>query len=196
MEQANNKQKQTIASTISALAAALPVLNKKAGDGARFLKQSILRSSPSYPALVFTTSQSIKMCYNEEDISRIKLSDYQYQSGKQLMFDVRGKKWTFNYSKPPFSINFWNELRNPEYLSGLQWKYDGAFSLNELKHIIYELLERGDDVLTEHENEQFLKTRLENSKTFTDILNILKKYVFEVNESELWKEQEKRGSDL
>jgi hypothetical protein len=185
-------KKSILSATISALTSALPKLNKHFTQRALFLRHQVMKSSPSYPLICFTSAQSVRVYFSAEEFQTVRLSDFQYQTPGQFIFDSKGMKWRFQYKAPPFPINFWNELRNPEYKASLICKFKGPYSLEDLKLQFIALLDKNDDVLTEHESPSFLKSLINSSLGFEAILDVLKKYVFEVNEPELWQEQEQR----
>jgi len=53
-------------------------------------------------------------------------------------------------------------------------------------------VDRGDDIITQFEEGEIIKGQINNCDSFENIIKTLDKYVFKVNEEELWKEQESR----
>ena len=61
-----------------------------------------------------------------------------------------------------------------------------------LKNDINNQVDRDDNIITQFEEGEIIKQKVENCDSFDDIVKTLDKYVFKVNETELWKEQESR----
>lgn len=71
-----------------------------------------------------------------------------------------------------------------------EWTKQGGYQLQELKAGINQCVDKDDDIITQFVDADTFKTVVSKATSFNDLYNALNKYVFEVNEDELWKEQE------
>jgi hypothetical protein len=64
------------------------------------------------------------------------------------------------------------------------------YELQELKMILFEYVDKDEDILTQFVRPDKLKQAINNSTLFNEIYNALKKFVFEVDLEQIWKEEE------
>jgi hypothetical protein len=147
--------------------------------------------SPVFPLITLTRQDTVKIYNSVSEMENIRLSDWIYQTEFQYAYDSKGNKWHFQYNDPPIKNNFWNELRNPSYKSVLIWNKISKYQMEDLKEEFYRLLKKDNDTLTEVVDAKFLKLILENCVSFTELCSALDKYVFNANETVLWREQER-----
>ena len=81
---------------------------------------------------------------------------------------------------------------NPKIKVTIDWTKITEYKLEDLKKDINKQVDRDDDIITQFEEGGIIKQKIEKCDSFDSILETLKKYVFKVNEEELWKEQELR----
>jgi hypothetical protein len=149
-------------------------------------------SAPVFPLLAFTPVVSVKIYKSESEFCKIRLSHWTYQTPNQYAFDARGEKWQFQYASPSLKNNFWNELRNPFMDAAVNWQKVARYTIDDLRTELFRLIDKDDEVMTEYEQGKFLKSVLSSCDSFHDICKTLNKYVLEVNETELWHEQDRR----
>jgi hypothetical protein len=148
--------------------------------------------APAFPLIAFTPVVSVRIYRDENEFRKIRFSAWAYQTFEQYAFDAEGTKWRFQYKSPSLKTSFWNELRNPVMDISVEWRRQSGYSLDDLKAELFMLIDRGDEVMTEYEQGKFLKSVLKSCSSFNGICKMLSKYVLEVNEAELWHEQEQR----
>lgn len=142
---------------------------------------------PHFPIIAISPVLSVRVFYNINEFSNIKLSDWIYQTPFQFAFDSRGNKWHYQYGEPGIKNNFWNEFLNPSIKVGVNWVSEKTNAVEDLKSDLTNLIDKEDDVMTRYENEKFLKAAIRGCDTVSDILNVLDKYVFNENEEEVWR---------
>ncbi len=81
---------------------------------------------------------------------------------------------------------------NPQIRVTLKWTKIGDYKLGDLKNDIFKQTDRDDDIITQFEEGEIIKEKVKDCDSFDDIIWTLNKYVFKVDEEELWKEQESR----
>jgi hypothetical protein len=64
------------------------------------------------------------------------------------------------------------------------------YELQELKMILFEYVDKDEDILKQFVRPDKLKQAINNSTLFNEIYNALKKFVFEVDLEQIWKEEE------
>jgi hypothetical protein len=148
--------------------------------------------TPVFPLIAFTPVVSVKIYSNESAFYKIRLSSWAYQTADQYVFDSQGVKWQFQYTSPSLKNNFWNELRNPIMDASAEWEKLSCYTIDDLRKELFILIDKDDEVMTEYEQGKFLKSVLKSCDSFDEICKSLNKYVLEVNETELWHEQERR----
>jgi hypothetical protein len=149
-------------------------------------------SSPIFPVILIIDGISLKISNGEKEMSKVRFLDLEEPPDDQLAYDSQGMMWAFYHEAPPLKNRFWNMVRNPLVEARIEWTPVITFDLNHLKSKINFCLDKDHDILTEHEEADFLKLKILDCNSFSEILTVLNKYVFEVNEAELWREQESR----
>ena len=113
------------------------------------------------------------------------------------MYDKQGNKWSYKQVSDKFKSTFLTKLLaktfyNPLLEAKVIWTQVGSYQIKELQNKLKYCIDKDDDIITQFEEGDVIKSNLDKSDTFDNILEVLKKYVFEVNEEQLWKEQELR----
>lgn len=116
---------------------------------------------------------------------------------KQILFDVNCNKWQYRQVAKDFKNNFFSRFfakvfYNKIYPVEVIWSYHNTYSIDELKEKINFCIDKDDDILTQFEEADVIKAAINKSLDFYGILQVLDKYVFSVNEAQIWGEQEKR----
>jgi hypothetical protein len=150
-------------------------------------------NQPHFPLIAISQLFSVRIFSDAGQFSKIRLSDWVYQTPNQFVFDARGKKWAYSYNEPGIKKNFWTELTNPSISVAINWELQGNYSVEDLKQVLVDLAKKEDEVLTEYESSSFMQAIINQSQGFKDLCSILNKHVLRANEVELWKEQEQRA---
>ena len=114
-----------------------------------------------------------------------------------IIYDGENNKWTYELTSDQYNNTFLTRLLaktiyNPQLDATVNWSRLGTYSLEELKDEIYACIDADDDILTQFEEGDHIKSVIDNCIDFQAIIRQLKKYVFEVDEEKLWKEQDER----
>lgn len=147
--------------------------------------------SPGFPLLTIVKGYSVKLINDEKEMNSFRFSDLYYQTEQQYAFDNFGSKWRFKLTAPDHKPSFWDQFRNPGIKGVITWERIGSYSIDELKRTLCAEVDC-NEVMTEFESNKFIKSKIQSSYSLNDVLNVLKKYVLNVNEMELWREQEQR----
>jgi hypothetical protein len=112
-------------------------------------------------------------------------------------YDKGGQLWRVGKVDSNYKINGLTKflaytVYNPQIKVNIEWTKIADYKLDDLKKDINKQVDRDDDIITQFEEGEVIKEKIENCDSFDDIIKTLDKYVFKVNEDELWKEQESR----
>ena len=112
-------------------------------------------------------------------------------------YDKAGQLWEVDKVDSDYKVNGLTKLLaytvyNPKIKVAIGWTKIADYPLSDLKKDINKQVERDDDIITQFEEGEIIKQKIENCDSFDDIIKTLDKYVFKVNEEDLWKEQESR----
>ena len=77
---------------------------------------------------------------------------------------------------------------NPMLEARVIWTKESAYQLGDLKNVLKHCVDKDDDIITQYEEAFVIKSAIDKSDSFAALVAILNKYVFAVNEEELWKE--------
>ncbi|OGX89223.1 hypothetical protein BEN47_07405 [Hymenobacter lapidarius] len=111
------------------------------------------------------------------------------------LFDNTSVKWKFRQVSANLKISWWtkslaNTIYNPTLDVDIVWTFNGAYHLSELKKKLTNCVDKDDDIITQFEEADVIKAAIGNAMQFDDILIVLNKYVFDVYEEQIWKDQE------
>lgn len=106
------------------------------------------------------------------------------------LFDTDGNKWTYQLVSDEFKNTLLNRILANTFDNRLHdakviWTLVGSYSLSELQERIIYCIENDDDVLTQFEDAQVIIGEIDKAPTFDSIMQILDKYIFDVNEEPL-----------
>jgi hypothetical protein len=112
-------------------------------------------------------------------------------------YDKDGGLWKVDKVNSSFKVNGLSKflaytVYNPKVKVTIEWRKITDYKLDDLKKDINKQVDRDDDILTQFEEGEIIKEQVEKCDSFDNIIKTLEKYVFKVNEEELWKEQESR----
>ena len=112
-------------------------------------------------------------------------------------YDKDGRLWKIDKVNSSFKVNGLSKflaytVYNPKVKVTIEWTKVTDYKLDDLKKDISKQVDRDDDILTQFEEGEIIKEQVEKCDSFDNIIKTLEKYVFKVNEEELWKEQESR----
>lgn len=112
-------------------------------------------------------------------------------------YDKDGRLWKVDKVDSNYQVNGLTKflaytVYNPKVKVTIGWTKIADYKLDDLKKDINKQVDRDDDIITQFEEGETIKGQIENCDSFDNIIKTLGKYVFKVNEEELWKEQESR----
>ena len=156
-------------------------------------------TQPTFPLICITKDKGLDLVPAENYFSKVATSALVDTSVFQdtFLFDTNGNVWSYKQVSDKFKNNFLTKFLaktfyNPLLDAKVIWSNVGTYQLKELQDKLKSCIDKDDDIITQFEEADVIKSSLDKATTFADILKILDKYVFAVNEVELWKEQEGR----
>lgn len=114
-------------------------------------------------------------------ITKFKPHSVDYFDSKQV--------WDLSAIKYNKKIRWIDKIRNPIVPVKFEWRNKGDYSFVDLRDKVITCIYKDDDVLTQFVETDFLAKKVGKTEAFSELLSILNKYVFEVNEEELYEEE-------
>jgi hypothetical protein len=156
-------------------------------------------TKPAFPLICISKGTDLEIIPDENCFSKIRTSaliDTNFFTDT-FFFDKNNIIWSHKQVSDKFKNNFFTKLLamtfyNPLLDTKVIWNKVGTYYIKELQDQLKYCVDKDDDIITQFEEADVIKLSLEQAMTFDDILKVLNKYVFDVNEEELWKEQEER----
>ncbi len=150
---------------------------------------------PSYPFILIDDSTGyLDLVDNGEQLlisnalGFIKRVHYNFQG-----YDKNGFIWKISDVDSKYQVNGLTKILaytfyNPQIEVAITWTKVNFYKLDELKISICQQVDRDDDILTQYVDKGTIKQQISNCKSFDEIISSLNKYVFKVDEDELWKD--------
>lgn len=150
-------------------------------------------NKPRFP-IITIYNKSLDIIPTESHINKASIFGIFKGNLDSVAFDGDGKKWTYKLIsdkvKDTFLTRFLaNTFYNPVVDVTPIWTNTDIYKVQELKTTINELIDKDYDILTQFVESETLKQEINKSTSFNDISKVLNKYVFDVNEEELMKEE-------
>ncbi|HEX8507515.1 MAG TPA: hypothetical protein VF630_19290 [Hymenobacter sp.] len=114
------------------------------------------------------------------------------------LFDKNNSQWKYRQLSADLKNNWVTKflaktVYNPVLDTEVTWIPNGFYQMKELKEKLKDCVDRDGDTITQFEEADIIKIAIEKAVSFDEILNVLNKYVFDVDEEQLWREQKARG---
>jgi len=164
------------------------------------MQNSDVVTIPHFPAIMIYDDAWLNIVVSADVFSKVAVSALINPSvfKGDVLFDANGDKWTYTLVSDGFKNTFLVRLLaktfyNPRLDATVIWNRLGSYSLDELKAGINLCVDKDDDIITQFEEGSVIKAAVDAAASLDEIVVVLNKYVFEVNEELLWKEQEAMG---
>ncbi|MFT3705994.1 MAG: hypothetical protein QM802_26745 [Agriterribacter sp.] len=152
---------------------------------------------PVFPLICIAKESELELIPAESYFSKISTSALINESffKDTLLFDGNGDIWSYKQVSDKFKRNFFTILLaktfyNPLLDAKVIWTKIGSYEMNELKEKLNNCIDKDDDIITQFAEASTIKSSLSQAATFDDIIKVLNKYVFAVNENELYNNKE------
>jgi hypothetical protein len=151
---------------------------------------------PVFPLLAISPQNSLELLYDDSNLQRASALFLLQQKDSGYLYDAAGRKWTCAMSADSLK-NTWltrllaHTVYNPLHKVTIKWIDHGSYNLYDLKEEINHCVDTDDDIITQFEEAEVIKAAIDRAISFDQLILALKKYVFDVNEKELWKEKQK-----
>ena len=158
-----------------------------------------MTDKPTYPIILTdNTTGYLDLIDNEDFLTNSNAFGLVKGVHKNFQaYDKDGRLWKIDKVDSNYKVNGLTKflaytVYNPKVKVTIGWTKIADYKLDDLKKDISKQVDRDDDIITQFEEGEIIKGKIENCDSFDNIINTLDKYVFTVNEEELWKEQESR----
>jgi hypothetical protein len=153
-------------------------------------------TQPVFPLICITKDKWVDIVPAKNYFSKIATSALVDTSvfKDRVLFDNNGNIWSYQQISDKFKNNFLTKFLaktfyNPLLEAKVIWTNIGTYQIKELQDKLKSCVDKDDDIITQFEEADVIKSSLDRATTFDDILKVLDKYVFNVDEEELWREQ-------
>jgi len=156
-------------------------------------------TQPIFPLIAISKDDSLNLVPDEKYFSKVATSalinPVVFQN--TILFDSENNKWTYKQTSEKFKNTFLtrilaNTFYNPLLYAKVIWTKVDTYHIDDLKEKLKTCVDKDDDIITQFEEPEVIKSAIGNAVTFAEILKVLNKYIFEVNEGKLAHEQESR----
>lgn len=157
-----------------------------------------ISETPKLPLISIYKSKGIEIINREtiKYLERTSTYGLMQNSDDAKVYSNEMEMWNLEQKTDKFKNTKWNRflaktIYNPSFDVTLFWKKIGMYKLTELKTKINSCIDKDDDILTQFVEADFLKNKVESSVDFSELIDNLNKYCFEIKEEEIiWKENE------
>jgi hypothetical protein len=156
-------------------------------------------TQPTFPLIAISKDDSVNLVPEEKYFSKVATSALINPIVFQdtILFDSDNNKWTYKQTSEEFKNTFLTRILaktfyNPLLDAKVVWTKADTYQIAELKEKLKICVDKDDDIITQFEEPDVIKSAISNAATFAEILKVLNKYIFAVNEGELAQEQESR----
>ena len=152
---------------------------------------------PVFPLIVIYDSSHVDLIPEEENFKKVPASDLLLDEDYSELYDAQGYVWHYRLIAKAFKNTFWNRLLaytfyNPKYKTKPVWERIREYHIEDLKDRLKECVDADDDIITQYEDAEIIKREINICFSFTDVVDVLNKYVFNVRLDEILEEQRKR----
>jgi hypothetical protein len=149
-------------------------------------------TQPVFPLICISADKSLYLVPAESYFSKVATSALVDSTIFQntFLFDKNGNVWSYQQVSDKFKDNFLTKFLaktfyNPLLDAKVIWSNVGTYQFKDLQDKLKSCVDKDDDIITQFEEADVIKSSLDQATTFADILKVLKKYVFAVDEKEL-----------
>ncbi|WP_117880490.1 hypothetical protein [Aureibaculum luteum] len=149
-------------------------------------------SKPEFPLISVYKKSGIDILQSESTWQKATVLAVLNGNKNSIAFDKNGQKWNYGFKSDKVNDTFITRflaktVYNPIVDIKIDYNLLEKYTQQELKEEIYQCVDSDDDILTQFVESDFLKKQISESNSFESILEKLDKYIFNVNENELFK---------
>lgn len=154
-------------------------------------------NKPVFPLIDIYDEHFVDLVPTEAHLSRAAVTEILEEDNHSELYDSEGNVWHYHLVSKGFKDTFWNRilaytLYNPKYKATPVWSKVREYHIEDLKDVLLDCIDRDEDILTQYEDAEIIKKDISIAFSFVDLVEVLNKYVFNVNKEELLAEQERR----
>lgn len=153
-------------------------------------------TQPTFPLIAISKDGSLNLVPEEGYFSKVATSALIDSTVFQdtILFDRDYRKWTYKQTSEKFKNTLLTRILaktfyNPLLDAKIIWTNADTYQIGELKEKLKTCIDKDDDIITQFVEALVIKSAIDSAETFIDVLQILNKYIFAVNEHEIAHEQ-------
>ena len=146
-------------------------------------------TQPAFPVIAISKDDSVILVPDETYFSKVATSSLINPLAFQdtILFDGENNRWSYKLISEKFKNTFLTRILastfyNPILDAKVIWTKVGTYHVDDLKENLKTCVDKDDDIITQFEEPEVIKSAIDNATTFVEILKVLNKYIFEVNE--------------
>lgn len=154
-------------------------------------------TKPTFPLICICSDGSLDLITGENLLSKVSTLALINSTffDNAILHDKYGNQWTYipvvdNFKNTWLTKLLARTFYNPSYDAKTVWTLKGSYDLSDLKQQLNYCVDKDDDIITQFAEAEVIKSAIDNSSSFDNVLQVLNKYVFSVDEQQLWKEQD------
>ena len=152
---------------------------------------------PKFPFISIYNGVALDILESADQLNKVSTLAL-FDTKETVGFDSDLNLWSYSFQRSGFKPSLLtkilaNTFYNPLVEVQVIWEHRKQSDLKELKSIVNTCVEKDDDILTQFVEADYLQNKINESKSFQELLETLRKYVFDVEEESIWKELEEQG---
>ncbi|QEE48020.1 hypothetical protein FUA48_00025 [Flavobacterium alkalisoli] len=152
---------------------------------------------PVFPLIDIYDSYHVDLIPAEENLSKAPATELLIKDNHSLLYDSQGNIWKYYLKSDLFEDTVVNRvvahtLYNPEFEVEPVWEHAGEYHIEGLKEEIQYCIDYDEGIITQYEDADIIKKEIAICFSFADVVDVLNKYVFDVDVKGILEEQEKR----
>ncbi|MBZ0245516.1 MAG: hypothetical protein K8H85_06200 [Cyclobacteriaceae bacterium] len=150
-----------------------------------------MTSGPVYPIILIDNSSGyLDIIYDGEDLTNSNVLGLVKGVHKNFIaYDKDGLLWIVDKVDSHYKITGLTKILahtvyNPQIKVTLNWTKRGEYTLKNLKKDINKQVDSDDDIITQFNEADFIKRKIEKCDSFSEIVEELNNFVFKESENE------------
>lgn len=152
---------------------------------------------PEFPLVDIYDSHHVDLIPVEENLKKAPATELLIKDNHSLLYDKDGKTWRYFLKSEFFEDTLVNRvvahtLYNPDFEVEPVWEYAGEYHIEDLKDEVLRCIDYDEGIITQYEDADIIQKEISICFSFEDVVAVLNKYVFDVDEDLILAEQKRR----
>jgi|SRR5690606_7327226 len=152
---------------------------------------------PLFPLIDIYESYYVDLVPAEINLSEAVATEILTEDNHSELYDAQGNVWHYRLVSKEIKNTFISRLfayfvNDSKHNAMPVWTRVREYHIEDLKDVLKDCVDKDEDLLTQYEEAEVIKKDISIAFSFDDLVAVLNKYVFDVNEEALLTEQEKR----